>query len=283
MTSPRVLLNAHNIRAKKKLGQNFLTDPSTAQMIVNRGNLSPEDVILEIGAGLGALTLPASNISKKIFAVEKDSQIIELLKTELLANDLSNVVLISDNILDIDINALADEAKSKIVVMGNLPYNISSQVLVKLIESRKCLSKAILMFQKELAQRITATAGCKDYSRLTVMIQYCSDIKSVATVKANLFFPKPKVDSEVLEIKFKQKPDYIVNDEPFLFDVIKAGFGKRRKTLKNALSNSMIEIDVKTILDALNCSGIDSRRRAETLTVSEFVNLSNCLKEVLDS
>ncbi len=126
-------------------------------MIVNRGNISPEDVVLEIGAGLGALTLPASHISKKVFAVEKDRQIIELLKTQLLANDLSNVVLMGNNILDIDINALADEAKSKIVVIGNLPYNISSQVLVKLIESRKYLSRAILMFQKELAQRIIAT------------------------------------------------------------------------------------------------------------------------------
>ena len=283
MTSPRVLLNAYNIRAKKNLGQNFLSDPSTARMIVNRGNISPEDVILEIGAGLGALTLPASHISKKVFAVEKDRQIIELLKTELLANDLSNVVLMGNNILDIDINALADEANSKIVVIGNLPYNISSQILVKLIESRKCLSRAILMFQKELAQRITASPGCKDYSRLTVMIQYCSDIKSVATVKANLFFPKPKVDSEVLEIKFKEKPDLLVNDEPFLFEVIKAAFGKRRKTLKNALSNSMLQVDSKNVLNALKCSSIDSRRRAETLTVSEFVNLSNCLKEVLDS
>jgi len=283
MTSPRVILNAYNIRAKKNLGQNFLSDPSTARMIVNRGNISPEDVVLEIGAGLGALTLPASHISKKVFAVEKDRQIIELLKTQLLANDLSNVVLMGNNILDIDINVLADEAKSKIVVIGNLPYNISSQILVKLIESRKCLSRAILMFQKELAQRITATPGCKDYSRLTVMIQYCSDIKSVATVKANLFFPKPKVDSEVLEIKFKEKPDFLVNDEPSLFEVIKAAFGKRRKTLKNALSNSMLQIDSKNVLNALKCSGIDSRRRAETLTVSEFVNLSNCLKEVLDS
>jgi 16S rRNA (adenine1518-N6/adenine1519-N6)-dimethyltransferase len=148
MTSPRVLLNAYNIRAKKNLGQNFLSDPSTARMIVTRGKITPEDVVLEIGAGLGALTLPVSHIAKKVFAVEKDRQIIGLLKTQLLSNDLSNVVLMDNNILDIDINALADEAQSKIVVIGNLPYNISSQVLVKLIESRKNVSRAILMFQK---------------------------------------------------------------------------------------------------------------------------------------
>jgi 16S rRNA (adenine1518-N6/adenine1519-N6)-dimethyltransferase len=282
MTSPRVLLNAYNIRAKKNLGQNFLSDPSTARMIVNRGNITSKDVVLEIGAGLGALTLPVSHIAKKVFAVEKDKQIIDLLKTQLLASDLSNVVLMDNNILDIDINALADEAKSKIVVIGNLPYNISSQILVKLIESRRNVSRAILMFQKELAQRITARPGCKDYSRLSVMLQYCAEIKSVATVKADLFFPKPKVDSEILEIKFKDKPDFPAGDEQFLFEVIKAAFGKRRKTLKNALSKSMLHINVETALDALKCSGVDSRRRAETLTVSEFVNLSNCLNEVLN-
>jgi len=232
MTSPRVLLNAYNIRAKKNLGQNFLSDPSTARMIVNRGNITSKDVVLEIGAGLGALTLPVSHIAQKVFAVEKDRRIIDLLNTQLLADDLSNVVLMDSNILDIDINALADEAKSKIVVIGNLPYNISSQILVKLIESRKHVSRAILMFQKELAQRITASPGCKDYSRLSVMLQYCAEIKSVATVKADLFFPKPKVDSEVLEIKFKDKPDFPAGDELFFFEVIKAAFGKRRKPLK---------------------------------------------------
>jgi 16S rRNA (adenine1518-N6/adenine1519-N6)-dimethyltransferase len=283
MTSPRVLLNAHNIRAKKNLGQHFLSDPSTAQMIVNRGNITHEDVVLEIGAGLGALTLPVSHISKKVFAIEKDSQIIDLLETRLVACDRSNVVLMDNNILDLDITTLADDSISKIVVLGNLPYNISSQILVKLINSRRIISRAILMFQKELAQRITARPGCKDYSRLSVMLQYCAEIKTLATIKADLFFPKPKVDSEVLEIKFKDKSDCLPCDERFLFEVIKAAFGKRRKTLKNALSKSMLHINVDNIRDALECSGIDSCRRAETLTVSEFVNLSNCLNEVLDS
>ena len=282
MTSPRILLNAYQIRAKKNLGQNFLSDPATARMIVNRSRITPEDVVLEIGAGLGALTIPASHTAKKIFAVEKDRQIIDLLKTQLLASDISNVVLMGNNILDIDINALADEANSKMVVIGNLPYNISSQILVKLIESRRNVSRAILMFQKELAQRITASPGGKDYSRLSVMLQYCASIKSLATVRAGLFFPKPKVDSAVLEIKFKDQPDFPVGDELLLFEVIKAAFGKRRKTLKNALSNSILNIEVKTALDALNRSGVDSGRRAETLTVAEFVNLSNCLNEVLE-
>ncbi len=281
MTSPRTLLNAFNIRAKKRLGQNFLSDPSTAEMIVSRSGITPEDIVLEIGAGLGALTIPLARVAKRVFAVDKDSRIINLLKTQLLTYDLSNVILIDKNILDIDINALSDEAKSKIVVIGNLPYNISSQILVKLIKSRGNINRAVLMFQKELAQRITAKPGCKDYSRLTVLLQYCAEIKSLANVKAELFFPKPKVDSEVLEIIFKDKLNFSANNDQFLFKVIKAAFGKRRKTLKNALSASELHIDVKTSLDALQLAGVDSTRRAETLTVPEFVNLSNCLGEVL--
>jgi len=281
MTSPRTLLNTFNIRAKKRLGQNFLSDPSTAEMIVSRCGITPEDIVLEIGAGLGALTIPLARVAKRVFAVDKDNRIINLLKTQLLTYDLTNVILIDKNILDIDINALADEAKTKIVVIGNLPYNISSQILVKLIESRRNISRAVLMFQKELAQRIRAKPSCKDYGRLTVLLQYCAEIKSLANVKAELFFPKPKVDSEVLEIKFKDKLNFSANNDQFLFKVIKAAFGKRRKTLKNALSASELHIDVKTALDALKLAGVDSTRRAETLTVPEFVNLSNCLGEVL--
>ncbi len=277
MTSPITLLKAWNLRAKKQLGQNFLKDPSTAEMIVARSGILPEDIVLEIGAGLGALTIPVARNAEKVYAVEKDLQLIDLLKTEILANNLSNVVLIEKNILNLDIKALVENVDRKIIVMGNLPYNISSQVLIQLINSRSAVSRAILMFQKELAQRITSQPGCKDYGRLTVMLRYCADIKTLATVKACLFFPKPKVDSEVLEIKFKSMPQYPANDEAFLFRVIKAAFSKRRKTLKNALAGSELRIDTKTAGHVLESTGIDPGRRAETLTIQEFVKLSNRL------
>jgi 16S rRNA (adenine1518-N6/adenine1519-N6)-dimethyltransferase len=283
MTSPRALLAFHNIRPKKRLGQHFLTDQTTAEMIVNRSGILPEDVVLEIGAGLGALTIPVARIAGEVFAVEKDRKIIDILKTEILASNLSNVVIMEKNILKIDIKSLAENIGQKIVVMGNLPYNISSQILVQLIESRKALSKAVVMLQKELAQRITAQPGCKDYGRLTVMHGYCSDIKKVADVKAPLFFPKPKIDSEVLEIKFKKRLEYSTNDEAFLFRVIKAAFGNRRKILKNALAASALNIDANTAKDVLQRSGIDPVRRAETLTIEEFVKLSNNLEPTLVS
>ncbi len=281
MTSPRILLAAHNVRPKKQLGQNFLSDPATAAMIVSRSGISPEDIVLEIGAGLGALTIPVARVAQKVVAVDKDRQIIDILRAEIFANNLSNIVLMDRNILKVDIKALAEDFGRRIVVMGNLPYNISSQILVQLIKSRKAVSRAVLMFQKEMAQRITAQPGCKEYGRLTVMLQYCSEIKKVADVKASLFFPKPKVDSEVLGIRFKRALEYTADDETFLFRVIKAAFGNRRKTLKNSLSASELNIDANLAKHVLESSDIDPVRRAETLNTEEFVKLSNNLLRIL--
>ncbi|MBW2575517.1 MAG: ribosomal RNA small subunit methyltransferase A [Deltaproteobacteria bacterium] len=281
MTSPKTLLVFHNIRPKKQLGQHFLTDQTTGEMIVNRSGILPEDIVLEIGAGLGALTIPVARKASKVFAVDKDRKIIDILKTEILASNLTNVVIMEKNILKIDIESLSENISQKMVVMGNLPYNISSQILVQLIESRKVLSKAVVMLQKELAQRITAQPGCKDYGRLTVMLRYCSDIKKIADVKASLFFPRPKVDSEVLELKFKKTLEYPTNDEVFFFRVIKAAFGNRRKMLKNALGASALNIDANTAKDVLERSDIDPARRAETLTIEEFVKLSNNLESTV--
>ncbi len=281
MTSPRILLAVHNIRPKKQLGQNFLSDPATAAMIVNRSGISREDIVLEIGAGLGALTIPVAHVAQKVVAVDKDPKIIDILRTEIIANNLSNVVLMDRNILKVDIKALAEDFGRGIVVMGNLPYNISSQILVQLIKSRKAVSRAVLMFQREMAQRLTAQPGCKEYGRLTVMLQYCSHIKKVADVKASLFFPKPKVDSEVLELRFKKVLEYEADDETFLFRVVKAAFGNRRKTLKNSLYASELNIDANLAKHVLESSDIDPVRRAETLNTEEFVKLSNNLLRIL--
>jgi len=281
MTSPRILLAAHNIRPKKQMGQNFIVDPAFTEKIVKRAEILPEDIILEIGAGLGALTIPLARRAQKVFAVEKDRQIIPILNMEILVSGLTNISIIEKDILSVDVKALVEDMGGKIVVMGNLPYNISSQILVQLVRSREGISRAVLMFQKELAQRITAETGCKDYGRLTVMLRYCSDIKKLTNVKASLFFPKPKVDSQILELKFKKKIEHKASDEQFLFKVIKSGFGNRRKTLKNALSASDLNIDPNTATMVLEKSGIDPIRRAETLTVEEFVKLSNNLLPIV--
>jgi len=275
MTSPRTLLSAWNLHPKKQLGQNFLAEPSTARMIVDRAGIEAEDIVLEIGSGLGALTIPAAGIAARVTAVETDRQIADLLKTELLAAGRDNVTILRDNILKVDIRALAAGEKRKLVVIGNLPYNISSQILVQLINARESISRAVVMFQKELAERLAAAPGNKAYGRITAMLAYCAEIKTVATIKARMFYPRPKVDSEVLEIRFREKIERPANDEALMFRVIKAAFGKRRKTLKNALRQSQLGLDTETVENALAAAAIVPVRRAETLTAGEFVSLSN--------
>jgi len=282
MTSPKNLLKAWNIRAKKRMGQNFLVDPSTADMIVARSGIAREDIVLEIGAGLGALTIPVARMVSKVFAVEKDPQLLRLLQIELKVSNISNVELIEKNFLDFDIGSFTAQFSKNPIILGNLPYNISSQVLIKLINCRKSLSRAILMFQKELATRLTAQPNRKAYGRLTAMLQYSADIRSLAHIDANLFFPKPNVDSEVLEITFKQRSQNIAADEEFLFKVIKAAFGRRRKTLKNSLAGSELRISDNIARHALERAGIDPSRRAETLNVVEFEALSRSLARAME-
>ena len=282
MTSPKTLLRAWNIRPKKKLGQHFLVDPSTAEMIVRRSRITPKDSVVEIGAGLGALTIPLAKVAGHVYAVETDSQLIPLLKTELLIHKLTNVEIVEKNVLHVDIHSLAEKSGGRFIVMGNLPYNISSQVLIQLIKNRNHVNRAILMFQKELARRIMANPGNKEYGRLTVMLSYCAEIKSITNIAASLFYPAPKIDSEVVEVDFNIPRSYPPHDEAMLFQVIKAAFGNRRKTLKNALAASAFRLDPQIANQALTAAGIDPVRRAETLSVSEFVALQISLARALN-
>jgi 16S rRNA (adenine1518-N6/adenine1519-N6)-dimethyltransferase len=283
MTSPKTLLKAWNLRPKKKLGQHFLVDPSTSETIIRRSKITANDIVVEIGAGLGALTIPLAKVARQVYAVETDSQLTQLLKTELLLHKLTNVEIIEKSILRVDIHSLAQKPDRPLIVMGNLPYNISSQVLIQLIHARSIVKRAILMFQKELARRITASPGNKEYGRLTVMLSYCAEIRSIATLAASLFYPAPKVDSEVVEIDFNISRQYPSHDESMLFQVIKAAFGNRRKTLKNALAISGRHIDPQIARQALDTAGIDPTRRAETLNVSEFISLQISLAKILKS
>jgi len=279
MTSPRTLLASKSLYPKKQLGQNFLKDPSTGQMIVDRSTLSPEDIVFEIGSGLGALTLPAARQVKRVYAVEKDPQVAEVLQAELANNDIHNVILINKDILSVDINGISETENRKLVVLGNLPYNISSQILIALLNAKQSIDRASLMFQKEVAQRLAAGPGSKNYGRLSVMLQYSADVKKLATVGAHLFLPKPKVVSEVIEIRFKKKIEQPVADEALLSAVVKAAFSTRRKTLKNALANIRMKVDAESIKNILAHAEIDISRRAESLAVAEFVALTNAFFE----
>jgi len=281
MTTPKTLLRAWELKPKKRLGQSFLSDPSIAAAITAKSGLSEQDVVLEIGAGLGALTIPLARSVKKLYAVEKDHQLIDLLKTELLAHNISNCEIVAGDVLQIDLGRFTASADRKITVIGNLPYNISSQVLIKLIQARHDFNRAIFMFQKELAQRIAARPGGREYGRITAMLRYCAAIRPLLNVRASAFYPQPKIDSAVIEIEFKPTTVYGPHDEAMLFAVIKAAFGNRRKTLKNALAASGLPIDSQTARQALSATGIDHSRRAETLEPGEFVTLEICLREAM--
>ena len=263
------------------MGQNFLSNAEIAQRIVARAGVAAEDVVLEIGAGLGALTIPIAQRAAKVFAVEKDRHLTKLLQTELVAQGIANVVLLEEDIRQVNFQKLAQTTDRGLLVMGNLPYNLSSQILVGLIDARRFVRRAVLMFQKELAQRIVAQPGGRDYGRLGVMLRYCAEVSSLVDVKATQFFPQPQIDSTVLDIRFRPHYDYPARDEAMLFRVVKAAFAQRRKTLKNSLAGSQLPIDAHQALAALRASDIDPGRRAETLTIREFVALSNCLSHML--
>jgi 16S rRNA (adenine1518-N6/adenine1519-N6)-dimethyltransferase len=277
MTSPRAQLTAWNIQARKQLGQNFLNDPNVARAIVNKAGLGGDDVVLEIGPGLGAITAPAAKAARRVIAVDKDGRIIGLLRAELMAAGIENVEIREADILRVDLESVSREAGRPLVVLGNLPYNISSQVIVQLIHARSRIDRAVLMLQKEMAQRICAGPGSKDYGRLSVMLGYCAEPQVLMQVRAALFFPSPKVDSTVVGIRFAGPPPFPAEDEVLLFRVIKAAFGKRRKTLRNALSQSDLDLVPGTCERLLTDARIDPMRRAESLAVAEFVHLSNTI------
>jgi len=275
MKSPRELLRTKGIRPRKSMGQHFLADASVAEQIVRQARFESDNSVLEIGAGLGALTLLAAPQVKHVLAVEPDRNLSAILANELQTAGIGNVTIIEEDILQCDIEELAHRFAPPLKVIGNLPYHISSQVLIQLIRFRRVIGTAFLMFQKEVAERLVAGPGTKRYGRLSVLIQYCANVKPLVSVAASAFFPKPKVDSQVLHIEFLHPVPFHASNEQLLFQVVGAAFGKRRKTLKNALSSSNLGVGDEGVLAALQLAGIDPQRRAETLSVQEFVALSN--------
>lgn len=274
---PWKLLNARQLRPKKALGQNFLIDPSTAHLIVRKSGLTAEDPVVEIGPGLGALTFALSRTARVVYAMEKDAALAGILDEQLRLEEVSNVHLSHCDIFDADLAAIARREASPLMVFGNLPYYISSQLLIYLVGLRSFVRQADLMFQKEVARRLTAVPGTKAYSRLTVMLQYYTDISRTAAVDAHLFWPKPGVDSEVLQFRFKDPLDPPLADHGLFAAVVKAAFGKRRKTLQNALLGSELGLSRDALILGFEEAGINPQGRAESLSVVQFVHLANAL------
>jgi 16S rRNA (adenine1518-N6/adenine1519-N6)-dimethyltransferase len=276
MTHPGELLKREKIYAGKELGQNFLVNPSSAQMIIDKTAISAQATVLEIGSGLGALTISIANRAARVIAVEKDRRLIGILEEELSSHGISNVEVLNQDVLKLDIDQIAGD--KKLVVIGNLPYNISSQILFKLVQKRRYIETAFLMFQKELAKRIIASPGGRNYSRLSAVVQYGAEVGFLMDVKPSSFFPRPEVDSTILKFSFCKETDFSYEMEHLLFDVIKGAFSKRRKTLKNALTKGEMGLTREFVVNALEQANIQPERRAETLSVEEFKTLAKAVR-----
>lgn len=274
---PRQILNQEDLFAKKKFGQNFLLNSQIADMIVKKAQISNRDYVMEIGAGLGALTIAIAKKALHVTAIEKDEQIAFVLQKIIKEKKIKNVTIIKKDFLKLDIKKIM-KAK-KCIAMGNLPYNISSQVLFKLIIEKDNIKRAVLMFQKELAQRILSLPREKNYSRLSAVVQYAANINCVGNLKPSCFFPEPSVNSSLLKFDFLKQEKDDSNKEKLLFNVIKACFSKRRKTLNNSLVSCEFGFDKSFVEDVLEIAGINKKRRAQTLTIQEFKSLTSAIYE----
>ena len=266
-----------NIRAKKSLGQNFLVDGNIIANIVKAADIRPEDMILEIGPGRGALTSRLVDSAARVVAVEWDRELVALLRRELGHHE--TLEIIHGDILRVDFHKdLPLSGKDKWKVVANLPYNISSQILFRFIDERSLFSELLLMLQKEVGDRLLAPPSCKDYGVLTVLSRLYFDVEKVMPVKPSSFRPIPKVDSVVLRFRILPHPRIDVGDEAFFRRVVKASFSQRRKTLFNCLKSMEYFPDEAALRQVFDCACIDARRRGETLSLEEFALLS---KEML--
>ncbi len=270
------LLRKYSIRLQKVRGQNFLIDENIQRKIVEAFALSEKDCVLEIGAGLGALTEGLAQTGTKVYAVEKDKRFVDILAQELASYE--NLRLLNDNILKLDFSLLLKHAvpssKKKWKVVGNLPYFITSPILFHLIEQRQAINFAMVMVQEEVAERLLAQPGNKSYGRLTLALRYHADVSHVLNVSRRSFSPVPAVDSSVVKIAFHEK-GVAGLDETLLFKIIQAAFSMRRKNILNCLSNSTLDISREQWKGILAALKIPENKRAEELLLKDYLDLTS--------
>lgn len=266
------------IRPKKGLGQHFLRDHKIIDQIINLSGFGPSDLILEIGPGQGELTLPLARSVAHVVAIEKDDRLIRLLNDKLTREGLSNVTLVNQDVLNWNFSEIDAFSTTRISTIGNLPYNISTPILERLIEHRDRVGRAILMFQLEIAERLTAPPGNRTYGAMSVLIQYYAHAVRLFKVSKAAFFPKPKVDSMVVELNFENPYPIRASDDASFKKVVRAAFSHRRKTVLNSLAGSLPLLDRQVILTSLNQCGINPIMRAETLSIDDFLRLTSVLE-----
>jgi 16S rRNA (adenine1518-N6/adenine1519-N6)-dimethyltransferase len=277
LTNFKKVLARSGISPRKRLGQHFLRDKVITSKIIVQARLDKDDVVLEVGSGLGALTIPILPLISHLVAVEKDPGLAALLRERVPAEEEHKITFVVGDILKVSFEEVRNRFHRKIKVLGNLPYNISSPFLEKLLINREYVTTAILMFQHEFAQRLTAEPCTKDYGALSVIMQYYARLSPLIKVKRDAFYPKPKVDSMVVEIDFEKPHPSQAEDERLFQKIAKAAFSHRRKTILNSLERGMASVPREALDKALRKCSIDPKRRAETLTVDDYIRLTSAL------
>jgi 16S rRNA (adenine1518-N6/adenine1519-N6)-dimethyltransferase len=274
----RGILEKYGFSFKKSLGQNFLIDTNILKRIVDFADLNEDTGAIEIGPGIGALTEQLARSSKKVVAFEIDQRLLPILAETL--SPYSNVKVIHQDVLKADVAKVIDEEFTDckdIMVVANLPYYVTTPIIMKIIEEHLPIRGIVVMLQKEVADRISAKPGTKDYGSLSIAIQYYTKAETVMIVPKTVFVPQPNVDSAVVRLTRLEEPSVSVKDEDFFFQVTRASFAQRRKTLLNNLTSQLPDGKEKKedIVAALHTSGIDPGRRGETLSLEEFARLSD--------
>ncbi len=274
------ILEKYGFSFKKSLGQNFLIDTNVLNRIVDFAEMSSETAAIEIGPGIGALTEQLAKRAKKVIAFEIDQRLLPILGETLEPYD--NVKIIHSDVLKANVRQVVEEEFEQdqdIMVVANLPYYVTTPILFKLLEEQLPIRGIVVMLQKEVADRIAAAPGTKDYGSLSIALQYYTEAETVMIVPRTVFVPQPNVDSAVIRLTKREKPAVTVQDEAFFFEVVRASFAQRRKTLMNNLVNNLqgIPKDKELLEQALQETGIDPKRRGETLTIEEFGRLSDAL------
>ncbi len=273
------VLSKFNMSAKKKFGQNFLIDSGVLEGIVEAAGVTRDDCVLEIGPGIGSLTQYLAESAGKVVAVEIDKSLIPVLADTL--SEYDNVTVINDDVLKVDIEAIVKEYNNNrpIKVVANLPYYITTPIIMKLFESGVPIESVTVMVQKEVADRMVMGPGNKDYGSLSLAVGYYAKAESVMDVPPSSFIPQPGVGSAVVHLERYQKPTVSVADEKYMFEIIRTAFNQRRKTLSNALSNNpSLGVSRQQVQDALLEMGLDDKSRGEVLALAQFAELSDILQ-----
>ena len=272
------VVNKHNFKFSKSLGQNFLIDDCVIEKIIESSNIEKEDLIIEIGPGLGVLTERLLKKSNNVVVIELDKKMIEILQNRFCLN--RNLEIINDDVLKVDLQKLIKNKKeqtniNKVKIVANLPYYISTPIIMKLLENRLEISEIIVMVQKEVAQRLGTETGKREAGAITYAVEYYAQATPIIDVPKESFIPSPKVESQVIKLEVRQNPKIEVEDEKLLFNIIQKSFMQRRKTLSNALINNKILDSKEKVEKMFKTLEIPSNVRGENLTLEEFGKIAN--------